>query len=448
MTDLSQALSGLGNVVAGAAIVQGIRYFTTEVTATATELGHSAEALGLNTQELQAWRAAAAGAGVAAEQLNPTISTLRRNAAAAALGATGMRADFRRLGVTLRDEHGNLRGTGDLLNRTIEGLAGVEDPTRRAGIAMRLLGEGGARLGPLFANGAEGVAQAREQLELLGGGLSEETIEAATEMTAQTLALDQAILALRGRIALFFLPALTSMNQFLARAAGALSNVADHSRLLESAILVLGTAAAAAGLRTALAWALAAAPFILLGVLVAGLILIVDDLWTGLAGGESVLSDLAIEFETWAAGVTDGPLRTVLDMVDLVLAGIRELAGFGFDLAGDITGDRSLNRTANDLRSEGITATAATANARELAAGRDAPWSFASGEATDNALARMGGRTPAPGPTTIDRSVRIGAINTSGMTDAAAERMVTRAIERARASEADELVDTMALGGA
>lgn len=442
---MASALSGLGNVIAGAAIVQGIRSLTTEVAAMGTEISHSATALGLSTDELQTWRAAAASAGVSAEQLTPAVGALRRNAAAAALGAAGMRADFRRLGVTLRDENGALRTTEDLLTRTIEGLAGVTDPTRRAGIATRLLGESGARLAPLFERGAEGVAEARRQLELLGGGLSEETIEASEDMTSATLAMDQAFLSLRGRLALFFLPVLSRMSEGVARATGGISRLADRSHLLEAALAVLGTAAAAAGARTAVAWAAAAAPFVALGALVLGLILLVDDLFTGLAGGESVLLDLGRSFETWSDTVVDGPLRAVLDGVELLFASIREVAAFFFDVAGDVTGDRSFNRDAEGLRREGIAATVAESNARSIA--RGAPALSGANPGVDAAVAGLG-RSAGPTTTTIDRSVRIDRIDVTGMTPAEAERMTTRAIDRALARDADDLADTLAAGGA
>lgn len=443
---LESALRGLGTVIQGAAIVRGIQFLTSDVAAMGTELRNAAATTGLSTDALQAWRAAAASAGVSAEQLTPAINALRRNAEAASHGAGPAVRDFYRLGITLRDASGHLRSTDELLSATVEGLAAVPDETRRTAMAMRLLGESGARLSPLFSEGAEGVAEARRQIELLGGGLSGETIEASAELTAQTQALDIAITSLRGRIALFFLPILSALNQGLARTAGAIARVADHSRLLEAAVLVLGTAMVAAGTRSAIAWAAAAAPFVALGALVLGLILVVDDLWVGLSGGQSVLLDLGVAFEDFADGVTSGPLRAVLDMIELVFAGLREIAAFGFDLAGDVTGDRSLNRDAEGLRAEGVEATAERVNRRT---GLREGWisggaGLADRGAGDLVAARSAG---GGGPVSIDRSVRIDRIDTSGLTPAAAEAMITRAIDRAAAGESDELADDLTLGG-
>lgn len=442
VNSLETALRGLGSVVQGAAVVRGIQFLTSDVAAMGTELRNAAATTGLSTDSLQAWRAAAESAGVSAEQLTPAINALRRNAEAASHGAGPAVRDFYRLGITLRDASGHLRTTDDLLDRTVTALAEVPDETQRTAMAMRLLGESGARLSPLFSQGAEGVAEARRQIELLGGGLSGEAIEASAEYTAQIRALDLAFLSLRGRLALFFLPVLTAVNQAVARTAGGLARLADHSRLLEAAVLVLGTAMVASGTRSALAWAAAAAPLLAVGALVLGLILVVDDLWTGLSGGESVLLDLGRAFETWSAGVVDGPLRAVADMIELLFAGIREIAAFGFDVAGDVTGDRSLNRDAEGLRSEGIADASRRSVERAIAREGAPPSDVALASLGRGAAASSGG-----GPVSIDRSVRIGRIDTSGLTPAAAEAMVTRAIERAAARESDALADDLTLDG-
>lgn len=443
---LESALRGLGTVIQGAAIVRGIQFFTSDIAAMGDALGHTATALGLSTQELQEWRMAAAGAGVSAEQLTPAINALRRNAEAASHGAGPAVRDFYRLGISLRDSSGNLRSTNDLLAATVEGLSGIDDPTRRAGMAMRLLGEGGARLGPLLEGGAEGVAAAREELERLGGGLSDETIDATHDFAAETLALDTAITGLRGRIALFFLPIMSALNRAMATITGAFSRLADHSRLLEASIAVLGTAMVASGGSAALAWIAAALPFIVLGLLVAGLILVIDDLWTGLAGGQSVLLDLGLAFEAWSDSVVDGPLRAVADAIDLIFGGIRSATATVLDAAGDLTGDRSLNRDAEGLRSEGVGAALDAIGARS----RATPAAALSGAspALDSVVSGLGSGSRGPaGPVSIDRSVRIDRIDTSGLTPAAAEQMITRAIDRASASDSDALADDLTLGG-
>lgn len=62
-------------------------------------------------------------------------------------------------------------------------LAAIEDPTRRAGVAMQLLGRNGVKLLPLFANGAEGMRAMREEARELGFSLSNENAASAAVLT-------------------------------------------------------------------------------------------------------------------------------------------------------------------------------------------------------------------------------------------------------------------------
>ncbi len=71
----------------------------------------------------------------------------------------------------------------DQFTKLINALGGIEDPTKRAGIAMQVLGRSGTRLAPMMAEGAEGLSKLREEAIALGIIMSEEQIKLAAEMT-------------------------------------------------------------------------------------------------------------------------------------------------------------------------------------------------------------------------------------------------------------------------
>ncbi len=464
--DAITALQGLRSVVAGAALVGGLRMFAENLRADGVEIARTSTALGISRDALQEWRfVAQTTSGVAAEQLTPALQALRRNAAAAALGGAGMASDFRRLGVSLRGSDGQLRTTEELLDGVVSGLANIQDPTRRAGIAMRLLGEQGARLGPLFERGAEGVEEARARFRELGGGLSDETIEAAEEMTERTAELDAALLGLSSRIGVYILPLFTRTAEESTDLAAGFGHATENSRLLEAGMVTLGTAAAAAGSRTALAWARAALPFAAVGLAIAGLILIVDDLWVGFEGGESVLGSNAVAFEDWADRYT-GALAPVVDLIETMLGGLREVAGFSLAAFGHATGDTELEATGMDLRSEGLSETAERVTRRSLIReglitnedgspveigerGRpDLDFRSLLREPAPIGALSGGGGAGGARTTTIDRSFTMerGAIVINGMTEEAATRAVERGVAAARAAESDETLDDLAGG--
>lgn len=464
-------LQALGNVVAGAAIVTGIASFVDQVRATGTELDRTSRALGLNATQLQIWRGVAGQAGVTAEQLTPAIQSLRRNASAAAIAGGQMARDFRMLGVTVREtSRRDLIDTPELLQRTLEGLAEIRDPTTRAAVSMRLLGESGARLGPILEGGAEGVRSMYREIEALGV-LDEDVIEASSDLTREQARLDQAFLALRGRLALYVLPAFSAVTGFVVRLTSGFRGLAQRTRLLESGFAVLGTLAVAAATRTVVAWLAAAAPIIALTAAVGGLILIVDDLWSAVNGGDSVIADALAGIETYATegeGFLVGLAQawsTILDLItSVVQVTAQAAAGFTglFGMAAEAVGADGVAGAAYEaatnlgefgerdlaLESDG-TAVGDRAAARVRAYREAHP--IASAFTSDgierfNALrdsAIVEERLAAKAGTTVN----IARIDVSGMDEAAATRVATTAVERALASERENTLDTLG-GGA
>lgn len=456
------SLRNLGGAIAGSALIGGLAALTDEVREVGTEISRSSRSLGLSTESLQAWRFAAQRAGVGAEQLTPALQSLRRNASAAAHGGAGMAQDFRALGVSLRDSHGTLRSTDELLQGVLEGLARTSDPTERAAIAMRLLGEQGARLGPLFDRGVEGVRAARGELEALGGGLSGETIEAAAELTAETDALDAALLSLRGRIAVFLLPAFTRIAEVLSGAVAAFARFTDHSRLLQAGLAVLGLTAISLAGDMVVAWAAAVGPFLALGAAITLLVLIVDDLWVAIDGGDSVIADLIDSLEE-AAITGDGfwgsmalgaefvidLLASVVQLIARIAAGAADLAGVIAEAFGGTDIAASLHSAANDLSNfsqRDLGVEAAPEVAAEVRRAREADPSRASflPDSFERALAErtVRGRESAA----VTNTVNIGRIDTSGLSPEEVERHVGRAVTNALTREAENTIDTVGGG--
>lgn len=468
-------LRELGNVVAGAAIVTGIANFVDGVRTAGTEVDRTSRALGLSRRELQEWRMLAGRAGIAAEQLTPALQTLRRNASAASIAGGQMGRDFRAVGVHVREGRRDLLDTGDLLLRTLEGLAEIRDPTTRAATAMRLLGEQGARLGPLLENGAEGVRAARAEIQALGGGLSDEAIEASARLTQATQELDYVMLGLRGRIALFVLPALRLLSEMGTDLAAGLNNLAGRTRVLESLFVVLGVSAAAAGARTVAAWVAAAAPFVALTGAVLLAALVFDDLWSAINGGDSVIADAIAGIEEYAAtgegaasflanafGAVIDVLTSIVQLTAQATAGIVGLVGFVAEAAGADEfaaaafetattlgefGERDLaTESDGSAESDAIAARVAERRASSTFGGMFLP------DSTERFLASQdvrNGTLPAGfasgGGGTV---IRIDTINANGLDEAAATRVVERAVSSALASENDDTLDALGGGGA
>jgi hypothetical protein len=136
-------------------------------------LGEQAEQIGLTTDQLQAYRLAAAQAGIEAEQMDAAMMRLTRAMGAANDGNDEMIAKFDRLGVKLRDSQGNLRKAGDVMPELARGLLNVNSETERGALMQEMLGRSGMRLTTVLAALAQGnesvVRTAKEHHAVISG---------------------------------------------------------------------------------------------------------------------------------------------------------------------------------------------------------------------------------------------------------------------------------------
>ncbi len=450
-------LQGLGQVVAGAALVQGIRSFATEFVHVADEIGDTSAMLGLSTTALQEWRHAARLSGVEAGQMDGAFIRLQDQMAAG-------NPVFRRLGVSVRDASGELRGASDVLMDLADPIAALPSDAARTGALMDLLGRSGARLGPLFSRGSAGIAEVRAELAALGGGVTTEAAEAAGEMDDAMIRLDAASLSLRSRLALFLLPALERLAEAAAAGEAALGRMSDRGRIAEVTLVAIGVAAAIAGARTAMAWVAAAAPFVALAIVVGLALLVFEDLWVGIEGGRSTIADLSLEMEEWGLSWSrDGSIMSGIILAWEYLKGliastvntVSQMAGaVGLGPEAGILGDAGESVT-REGAPESRVAGALVAQRRESAgllgeflmpdtferflAVRDARAMVEGGTVP----ADLAARAAAPAAvSTVTQTVAV-SVDARGMTEAQATRAVESAVTRALATQADDTIDAL-----
>jgi hypothetical protein len=457
-------LRGLGSAVAGAALVAGIRNFAAETSELGAQTARTARALGLAPQEFQAWRAGAVAAGATAEQFQASMGSLQRQIYAAATGSQDAAANFRRLGVRVRGEGRTIRSTTDILADLADGIAAQQDPTRRAALAMRIFGESGARLLPLLERGSAGVGELEERFRELGGGMSDEALQASEELQAAYSDLDLVLLGFRSRIAVYVLPVVRGFTEITTESGAALSAMADRGRIAEVALGALALTATAAAARTLVAWTATAAPFVGLALVVGAALLVVEDLVVAFEGGDSAIAHLADTVEAWA---TSAPAelepviaawRTFQSLVMGVFQTVHDLTGLGPDLSGG-DGDLALDPTDRSARGR---VTDALVRERRAALGdaqtslapdglerylaeRDASRLFESGDSArvGDLLARFGNQRGIGGPPQVTE-VRIDRIDANGLQASEVQGVVRDAVRTALDRRDAEAEDTLA----
>lgn len=159
-----------------AAAIIGAVAATVEAGSAATD---GAARTGLSTEAYQELAYAAQQCGVPMELLEASLGKVTAMAGKAANGDKEAAKAFEALGISVTDANGKVKSSEQLFNETTAALAAIEDPAKRAAAAQALYGESAAKLMPLLSQGTEGIEAMRAEAELLGIVLSDEDVAAA-----------------------------------------------------------------------------------------------------------------------------------------------------------------------------------------------------------------------------------------------------------------------------
>ena len=281
----------LGVVAGLAAMTAGALAFAHAFEGDAAALRQGARDAGVTTTQFQELTFAGERAGISADTMRGALAGLNDGLAQAARGVGGPISAFHRLGVRVRDAHGQVRSTSDVMDDLARVLPRVQNPMRRLALAQEIFGSSARDMLQVLHEGAGGLKDYRGELEALGGGVTAEASEASRRFGAAQVRLRYAFDGVRSSIMVSLAPAVTWLTERIARVTGFLARVTRNSDLFRVALTALGVAGAAAALPLILAWAPVIAPFLAAGLAVVALGLAFDDLSVFIRGGDSVLGD-------------------------------------------------------------------------------------------------------------------------------------------------------------
>ncbi len=287
-----KGIEGLTNGIKGAVaglvtdqLVSGIADFAMGLADAGDAITDTAAQLGLHRTELQEWNTAAKLSGVEAGDMATAFKILQKNIDASKTAGSGQAKAFKALGVETHDASGKLRPMSDVLAETGIAIAKLPDSSQRTAKALELFGKAGTKLLPMFAGGEEGLKDLLGELERLGGGFSEDALDAMGEFGDNMDRWNVATTSLKSTIAVHLLPTLTKGVVGMTAYAVAISKNEGLMEKLKVAVATLGAIGAIAGVKMLL-------PFLPLAFTVAGIVLVVDELYTTIQGGDSYLNDL------------------------------------------------------------------------------------------------------------------------------------------------------------
>jgi hypothetical protein len=298
----------------------------------------TAQRLGVGSDELQAFQYAAKLSGASIEDANTGLKFFQKNLGEAADKGGDAAAAFSKLGVNIRDGNGNVGETLDLLSGVAEGFSRLKTPAEKTTVAMQLFGRGGAALIPLLNQGQAGVKQLYAEFQRLGGGLDQSTIKALAEADDELDRLDFATKGLKGQLVAALVPALKSVVEWVTGAVGSFREFASQSYIVQSVVGTLTAAAVVAGV----AWAVLNFEIALVVLALALLALAIDDVYTWMQGGDSVIGRFIDSL--FGEGKSDELLKSVkqtyYEISDAIEDAGREAKGLWFAIRdlGDAIG--------------------------------------------------------------------------------------------------------------
>lgn len=175
----AQSKLAVGAAAMGAAVVGAFAGAVVTAADYGDEIAKASKRTGIATEDLSALRYAAEQSDVTFEQLGTGLARMSRTMTETSWGTGQAAQAYAELGVEVTDASGNLRGTQEVFIDIAEGLTKIEDPAKRAALAMMIFGRGGVQLMPLLMEGGKGVEYLTDRAEQLGLVMGAETAAAA-----------------------------------------------------------------------------------------------------------------------------------------------------------------------------------------------------------------------------------------------------------------------------
>lgn len=215
------AMSGLATIsgvaAAGAA---GLFAATKSALDYAGAIGDAAERTGLARESFQELRFAAEQSGIQAEVFESAMSRLTVTIGAAATGSKAQAEMFARLGISVRDAGGNVRGTEAVLRDLADAISAVDSPAEQARIATEAMGRAaGPQLAVMLRQGSEGLNELQAAAQASGAVISDQLIRQAEAAGDKLDAMSTVVRAQLTSALVELTPVITSVAQSFANAA-------------------------------------------------------------------------------------------------------------------------------------------------------------------------------------------------------------------------------------
>ena len=199
------AAVGTAAVAAGTALVKN----TGEVAEYGDSIDKMSQKVGMSAEAYQEWDYVMQISGTEMSSMTTGLKTLTNKFDDAVNGSDKAVETFDRLGLSMEDIQGLSRE--DLFAKVITQFQGMEDSAERAALANDLFGRSGQELAPLFNTTSEETQRLIQEVNDLGGVMSDESVKASASYQDQLTALTTSFTGLKNNLVSDFLPSVTDV---------------------------------------------------------------------------------------------------------------------------------------------------------------------------------------------------------------------------------------------
>ena len=193
---------------------------------------------GLSTETLSEYAHAAAMCGADISNVEGALKGMSRYLDDAATKGGDAKAAFDRLGLSATEL---LDASPERQFETVAAaIAGIDDSTTRAALAMKIFGDDGQKLLPLFSSGADGLQAMREEARALGVSMSGEAANGAAEFVDATTRLQTSMRGVALTCAEVLSPLVTKLANGVASTVGWISRLTREVPLLNGVLATTG----------------------------------------------------------------------------------------------------------------------------------------------------------------------------------------------------------------
>lgn len=208
--------AGAGMAAAGVSVTAALGLAVKSLASAADTADDTAKRTGLTVEAVQELGYAAKMCGMDLGTVEIALRTMQRNLADTGAESATFKGALEAMGINLKElRQMNPQEQFDTLTKAI---AGVADPSQRAGLAMAVFGRSGTALLPMLAEGTAGIARLKNEAHQYGYVMSREVAEAGSNFNDNLDRLKGSVGGLAQQVAAGLLPGLNSLTRAMADA--------------------------------------------------------------------------------------------------------------------------------------------------------------------------------------------------------------------------------------